>query len=304
MSDPATLLIVLWLFAIGGVIGSFLNVVVYRLPLGISLIHPPSHCPTCKQRIRWYDNVPIVGWIALGGRCRHCRSPISIRYPTVEAVTAATFGLLAAVEFVSQGANLPLRAFAVADNLFVRETSMGQLYAIYLYHLLLLCTLLCAAMIEFDGNRPPWRLFVPALAVGFLAPLWWPALRPVAAWAGLPTWLAGTVDGLAGLAAGSLLGGIAWLARKKGTGPVCAKHPEGRCAANWTSPLFSALSLACVGVFLGWQAVGIIAAATAAIQAVSWLLGHAFPKMRIPAGMSLGALTLVWILLWARLVGG
>jgi len=75
-----------------------LNVVVYRLPNGLSLISPPSHCPKCKQPIRWYDNVPVFGWIALRGRCRDCRCWIPIRYPLVEAITLAMFAGLAAVE--------------------------------------------------------------------------------------------------------------------------------------------------------------------------------------------------------------
>jgi len=100
-------LLAAWLTVLGGVIGSFLNVVVYRLPRGKSLVAPGSHCPLCGKPIRWYDNVPVLGWIALRGRCRDCRAPIAMRYPLVEAVAAATFGLLAVVEFGSRGANLP-----------------------------------------------------------------------------------------------------------------------------------------------------------------------------------------------------
>ena len=98
LPDAAHWLIVLCSAVFGGAIGSFLNVVVYRLPHGISLITPPSHCPNCKRPIRWFDNVPVFGWIMLRGRCRHCRCPISIRYPAVEAFTAAMFAALAAVE--------------------------------------------------------------------------------------------------------------------------------------------------------------------------------------------------------------
>lgn len=69
----------------GLLIGSFGNVVIYRLPRGESLNSPPSHCPTCGNRIRWYHNVPVVGWLVLRGRCADCGEPISIRYPLVEA---------------------------------------------------------------------------------------------------------------------------------------------------------------------------------------------------------------------------
>jgi leader peptidase (prepilin peptidase)/N-methyltransferase len=74
---------------LGAAVGSFLNVVVYRLPRGESLISPPSHCPACAAPIKPYDNVPLLGWIWLRGRCRACRAPISPRYPLVEGGTAA-----------------------------------------------------------------------------------------------------------------------------------------------------------------------------------------------------------------------
>ena len=94
-----------WVAALGGVIGSFFNVVVYRLPAGLSIVPPGSHCPKCKHAIRWYDNVPVFGWIFLRGRCRDCHAPISLRYPLVEAATMAMFVLLAFAELFSDGAN-------------------------------------------------------------------------------------------------------------------------------------------------------------------------------------------------------
>jgi leader peptidase (prepilin peptidase)/N-methyltransferase len=83
-------------FLLGASIGSFLNVVVYRLPAGLSL-YPPSRCPHCGTRIRKQDNLPIIGWFKLKGRCAHCRAPISVRYPLVEALTAGLFLLTFAV---------------------------------------------------------------------------------------------------------------------------------------------------------------------------------------------------------------
>ncbi len=101
------LVYILFVFALGGCVGSFLNVVVWRLPrveLPVdcspwreftltlkALSDPPSHCPKCNTRLKWYDNLPIVGWIKLGGRCRTCRATISPRYPIVEAITALIF---------------------------------------------------------------------------------------------------------------------------------------------------------------------------------------------------------------------
>ncbi|MEM6253863.1 MAG: prepilin peptidase [Cyanobacteria bacterium P01_D01_bin.156] len=71
-------------FLFGTAIGSFLNVVVYRLPAGMSLLFPPSRCPKCRTRLKFYDNVPVLGWLWLKGRCRYCRTQISPRYPLVE----------------------------------------------------------------------------------------------------------------------------------------------------------------------------------------------------------------------------
>ncbi|MGD1854205.1 MAG: prepilin peptidase [Leptolyngbyaceae cyanobacterium] len=88
-----------FIFFLGASIGSFLNVVIYRLPAGISLLSPPSRCPQCLTRLRPYDNVPVLGWVWLRGRCRYCRTAISPRYPLVEALS----GLLFVVVFLRFG---------------------------------------------------------------------------------------------------------------------------------------------------------------------------------------------------------
>jgi len=74
-------------------IGSFLNSVIYRLPRGISLVKPPSHCPKCKARIRWYDNIPVISYIILKGRCRSCKERIPFRYTAVELLNSALWFL-------------------------------------------------------------------------------------------------------------------------------------------------------------------------------------------------------------------
>ncbi len=71
-------------FALGAVVGSFLNVVIHRYPREESIVFPSSHCPHCNAPIRWYDNVPLLSWLVLRGRCRACRGPIAARYPLVE----------------------------------------------------------------------------------------------------------------------------------------------------------------------------------------------------------------------------
>ncbi len=230
-----------WLFVVGAAVGSFLNVVIYRLPAGVSIVRPRSHCPACKGPIRWFDNVPVLSWLVLRGRCRDCRAEISIRYPAVEAITAAMFLVL----------------------------YVAECFSLYLFHLPLLCTLLVALLIEYDGHRPPVRLFVPALAVGALAPAVWPGLH------------SGPTGSLTGLAAGLLLG---WLAS------LC-------CRPKQKTGLL--MCLACVGLFLGWQAVCALAIATVAIHLSLSAFGRVWPGLRrIPATTWLAPATLAWILAW------
>ena len=103
----ADIIHIIFLFMLGACIGSFLNVVVWRLPqveltpemgpfqsffAGFkALSDPPSYCPHCRNRLKWYDNIPIIGWLKLGGKCRFCKNPISKRYPIIELITALLF---------------------------------------------------------------------------------------------------------------------------------------------------------------------------------------------------------------------
>jgi leader peptidase (prepilin peptidase)/N-methyltransferase len=81
---------------LGLLIGSFLNVVIHRVPLGVSIAFPPSHCPSCDMKIAPWDNVPLLSYLWLRGRCRHCATPISLRYPVVELLTGVVFVAIAA----------------------------------------------------------------------------------------------------------------------------------------------------------------------------------------------------------------
>lgn len=92
---------IIFFFALGACVGSFLNVVVWRLPRNESIVSPPSRCPYCEHRLAWYDNIPVFGWLALRGRCRYCFNPISPRYPTVEFLVGAMFVLYYVVFFIA-----------------------------------------------------------------------------------------------------------------------------------------------------------------------------------------------------------
>ena len=87
-TDTFVLVAFAWL---GLAVGSFLNVCIHRIPLGTSVASPPSRCPACSYQLRWFDNIPLLSWAILRGRCRKCGNPISIRYPIVELLTMAMF---------------------------------------------------------------------------------------------------------------------------------------------------------------------------------------------------------------------
>src|SRR5918998_2881813 len=93
---------------LGAAVGSFLNVVIHRLPRGVSLVTPGSHCPACDAPVRSFDNVPLLSWLLLRGRCRDCGERISPRYPAVELLTAAVFGAVVAVRGFDAGLWLEL----------------------------------------------------------------------------------------------------------------------------------------------------------------------------------------------------
>ncbi|HJT30607.1 MAG TPA: prepilin peptidase [Pirellulales bacterium] len=301
------------LFVLGASIGSFLNVVVYRLPRGMSLVQPGSRCPTCGVAIAPYDNLPIAGWLLLAGRCRACRQPISWRYPAVELTAAVLFVAVAWCGPLSSGRNLPERVqgsgFRVQQSVdrglpslpAGRRAAMssGELWGVYAYHLCLLCSLLCAALTEFDGQRFSLRLIVPVLLIGFPAPLAWPNLRPISSGligaAGHSDWLVALADGAIGLAAGWIFG---WAAegsgfRVQGSG-FNSLAGGGRFAA----------ALAWVGVFLGWQAAAALAVATtAAWFCFSLIRSAALPPLRrVGPVLCLAPWTLAWILGWRSIV--
>ncbi len=231
------LLIAVWLWCFGANVGSFMNVVIFRLPAGRSVVTPRSRCPGCGQAIRWFDNVPILSWLWLRARCRNCAVPISARYPLVEATVAVLFVTLAFLGPTTLGRHLP-EVLIVPP---LRLHSMESLWLMYAYHLLLLCTLICMTLIRYDRRPVPARLFYPALVVGFLAPLFAPQLRPVAFAAPVQLgerWIA-VLDGLVGASVGASLA-IARVA-------VWRHREFGQQV--WPEIVAAAL----VGLFLGWQ---------------------------------------------------
>lgn len=268
MDVPRTVLLALascWLLVVGASVGSFLNVVIYRLPAGLSVLRPRSRCPRCLTPILMRDNVPIFGWLLLGGRCRACGAAISPRYPLVELATALLFVVLAwsgPFEWGSVSGDF--------DELFLDGAlSWGR----YAYQLVLVSSLLAAALTACDGHPVSRRLFWPPLAIGLLSPLFWPELRCLPAiecsWAApLPGTLRALVDGAAGLALATLAGGL--VRRAIGASLLPRRWlPAAQAAPAADAELDTAAVWLWIGAFLGWQLAAIIVAATAALVALA-----------------------------------
>jgi len=139
MSDSTSLLVLS--AVLGLAVGSFLNVCIYRIPLQQSLVSPPSRCPRCGRTLRWFDNVPVMSWLLLGGKCRDCRQRISPQYPIVELVTALLF--VAVVWLAPPGPVLVAR-------------------------LILVCLLVVLFGIDFEHQLLPNVLTLPGIVIGLL----------------------------------------------------------------------------------------------------------------------------------------
>ena len=190
MSEPGIWIMLCFFVVLGACIGSFLNVVAYRMPRGESLVVRPSHCPHCNVNISLRDNLPVFGWFILGGRCRTCRLPISPRYPLVEALLGSLFLALVVVEVLSGGTNLPGYALSVEARLVSPiEFPDASLWGIYAYHCLLLSFLAALALIAYDDQRLPLRLVAIGIAGGLIGAAIWPDLHVVPGITSRPNWL-------------------------------------------------------------------------------------------------------------------
>jgi leader peptidase (prepilin peptidase) / N-methyltransferase len=149
------------LFIMGLCVGSFLNVVIARVPQGRSVVHPGSACPRCGQPIAWFDNIPLLSYVVLRARCRHCKEPISLRYPLVELLT----GLLFVLTAWELGSGLHLLA-----------------------GLALMATLIAITAIDLDCQLIPDVISLPGIVVGFV----------LSAIAGQPGWLDSLIGILVG----------------------------------------------------------------------------------------------------------
>jgi leader peptidase (prepilin peptidase) / N-methyltransferase len=139
-------------FVFGSMVGSFLNVCIHRLPLGQSIVSPPSHCPHCRYSIPWYLNIPLGTWLYLHGKCRNCGAPISVRYFLVELLTGVAF----------------LGCWLVYGP---ESAGLALVYALFL------SGLIAATFIDFEHFIIPDEITIGGMAVGFVCSFFVPALH-------------------------------------------------------------------------------------------------------------------------------
>ena len=222
-----------FLLLLGMCVGSFLNVCMYRLPVGKSIVWPPSHCTSCLATIAWYDNIPVLSYFVLGGRCRRCGSRFSVRYMLVELATGLMFfgyWLACFVLVVRPGTDHP---------------------GVYVVHMVLLSALVVSGVIDFERKEIYTSVTNVALGVALVGSLVWPQVQRVGAYDGqLPDWtgwdrtdalvlaLLGAAVGAGLIAVTRTLGTLAFRKEAMGTGDIYL--------------------IAAIGAALGWEAAVLV----------------------------------------------
>ena len=255
---------------VGAIIGSFLNVVVHRVPREESIAFPASHCPSCDTAIRPYDNIPVISWAALRGRCRACRAPISARYPAVELLTGALFAL---TYLLRSGLTLSLP-----------------------FDLAFVAAVVALVFIDAEHMLLPNVITYPGAALALVARVVAPNLYGVASLGGgeTPAWLLS----LGGAVLGALVGGgflwlVGWLWER-------ARGVEAMGLGDVKMMLM-------VGAYLGWPLtlltifVGVLTGSFAGVAAMA-RRGERDMQMLLPFGIFLGLGSLVSLLFGARII--
>lgn len=268
----------IFFFALGSIIGSFLNVVIHRVPNEESIVFPNSACPKCKNPIKPYDNIPILSWLALGGKCRSCKNPISPRYPAVELLT----GLLFALVFWQIGFNafLPVALLftaAVVSLIFIDAEHM-ILPNVITYPMLFLAFAVRIVFAFSFGNA-------------FFSDL---NIFPSNYFADYPVWVATIVSAIFGALVG---GGSLWL-----VGEIW-KRLRGVDAMG----LGDVKMMFGVGALLGWRLTFLtifLAAFTGAVAGVLVIVRQKEKdfQMQIPFGIFLGIGSIIALLFGEKII--
>ena len=266
---PLETFLIIASFVFGCVWGSFFNVAIYRLPRGMSLVRPGSHCFSCNAPIAWYDNVPLVSWLVLRGRCRRCGAPFSFRYFVVELVSGLLFA-------------------AVMMKYVTAVTTKGHVLAgaaAVILHWLLVGGFVVLTFIDFDHKIIPDCVTIPGMILGLIASFAVPALvaRYPASPAGTTHLQGLLLHGLIGLLVG---GGIIWVIAVLGKAAFKKEAMGGG----------DLKLMAMIGAYMGWQLVLLVlflAALVGTLVGVSLIVARrAAWSSQIPFGpyLVLGAL--------------
>ena len=250
-------------FLFGAVVGSFLNVCVHRMPREESIVTPPSHCPHCNQRIRWVDNIPLVSYLLLRGRCRHCQAKITPRYFLVELLTGVLF-LLVWLR-LTQWSHAPIQGI---------EFLKGPIYW------LLVGGLIVATFIDFEHYIIPNEITYGGILVGLALSAAFPPLMNASS----------VLQGLLQSFLGVLCGGLTLLAVALIGEKIFRKEAMGMGDVKF---------LAAIGAFLGWKATLFTVFVSSMLGGVIGLLLVLLSKKdwqsRIPYGPYIALGALIWI---------
>lgn len=254
--------------------GSFLNVCIYRIPLHLSIVLPPSHCPRCQRYIAWYDNIPLLSYLILRARCRHCNAAISPRYFFIELLTGFLF-VLVWLKFV----RLP-----GADGLGFAELNTIRIVPVYW---LALAGLIVGTFVDFEHMIIPDRVTWGGIATGVVLSTLVPEMHFQDMPAGSVPWHAGTIEALKGAGVGfGLLWGVAFIGKM-----IFKRDAMG---------FGDVKLLGAIGAFLGWKAVIftiIVSSAAGAIVGLTLVaLKHKRLQSKIPYGPYLALAALLWML--------
>jgi leader peptidase (prepilin peptidase) / N-methyltransferase len=172
MSHALQVVWALFIFAYGACLGSLINVIVYRMPRGLSIVSPPSRCPSCNTRLGWRDNIPVLGWLALRGRCRYCQTKISPEYPIVEAAVGLLFVAFYLLWYVvpPRAVFLGINWGGIRPEWFLNDASLT--WPTFVLLLILLGSLVAMTIVDAKTFTIPLILtWVPAIAAVLIHPL-------------------------------------------------------------------------------------------------------------------------------------
>ena len=280
-------------FVFGATVGSFLNVVVYRLPRGKSVFFKRSRCPDCATPIQGRDNVPIMGWLLLNGRCRACNRPIAGRYPMVELLTGSLFLLLYFVELLSGGQNIPERLPNFHRGItWILLFPKWDLIGLYFYHGLSISILISYMLIDIDRQRISLIAKAGIAALLLMPAVVWPDVSPIPfidgaqRWAISP-WLLGVLQcSISGVVGGA----IGW-GTLLGISSRRISNPVGQI------PTFSVI----LGISFGWQAALTITILGLALRLITMPVSQKRAGSRLLT-VNLFVATMIHLAIWRQAV--